>query len=460
MGMVARAVCCIALAGLPLGGASPDGDAVRIEWKAEAGVPLRVYLTRRLPKRLNEPVHATLLESVYSFNHEIIPAGAEVTGRVVRLAPVSKGQRFAAVMEGDFTPLHEAEVEFTEVKLADGRTVPLRTTATAGLNSIYDPGKAKRAKAAQPAGGTLQQAKAQIVSRVSARADSVAGMVRGPDKMERFGDFFLMKLPYHPQWVRKGTRFDAPIREAVDFGSGTLAREDLASLGTQPDSDSVAHVRFVAAASSGTSKRGDAVSAVLSEPLFSAGNKLVLPEGTRLSGTVTQVRPARWFHRGGQLRFAFDRVDLPEGAPRIETQRPAATQVRAVLEGAESGGQARVEVDPEGNARVVEPKTRFILPVIAAMIAARGGDHDDKQTTDNTDSNHTGRHVLGGGLGFGLLGMVAAHSSSLTGTALGYYGLAWSVYRNIFSRGEEVEFGKDAAMDIRFGSRPKPAAGQ
>lgn len=31
---------------------------------------------------------------------------------------------------------------------------------------------------------------------------------------------------------------------------------------------------------------------------------------------------------------------------------------------------------------------------------------------------------------------------------------AWSIYRNILARGAEVEFDKDAAMDIRFGSRP------
>jgi hypothetical protein len=32
--------------------------------------------------------------------------------------------------------------------------------------------------------------------------------------------------------------------------------------------------------------------------------------------------------------------------------------------------------------------------------------------------------------------------------------MAWSVCRNIVARGAEVEFDQDAAMDIRFGSRP------
>jgi hypothetical protein len=41
---------------------------------------------------------------------------------------------------------------------------------------------------------------------------------------------------------------------------------------------------------------------------------------------------------------------------------------------------------------------------------------------------------------------------------MGFYGLAWSVYLNIVSRGQEVEFGKNAAVDIRFGAHIPPAA--
>jgi hypothetical protein len=37
------------------------------------------------------------------------------------------------------------------------------------------------------------------------------------------------------------------------------------------------------------------------------------------------------------------------------------------------------------------------------------------------------------------------------GAVLGYYGLAWSVYNTIFSRDSEVEFRKNAAIDVRFG---------
>src|SRR5689334_20197259 len=74
-----------------------------------AGAPLRVYLTRRLPKKVGQPVHAKLFEPVFAFNREVLPAGAEVLGHVSRLAPVPIMQRAAAIINGDFTPLHRAE---------------------------------------------------------------------------------------------------------------------------------------------------------------------------------------------------------------------------------------------------------------------------------------------------------------------------------------------------------------
>jgi hypothetical protein len=43
--------------------------------------------------------------------------------------------------------------------------------------------------------------------------------------------------------------------------------------------------------------------------------------------------------------------------------------------------------------------------------------------------------------------------------AFGYYGLAWSVYSSVIARGGEVQFDKNAMMDIRFGERtPAPGA--
>ena len=57
--------------------------------------------------------------------------------------------------------------------------------------------------------------------------------------------------------------------------------------------------------------------------------------------------------------------------------------------------------------------------------------------------------TIGGGFGFGLLGAAIAQSSRYVGTAFGYYGMAWSLYSTLIARGAEVQFGKNAMVDIR-----------
>ena len=48
-------------------------------------------------------------------------------------------KRFMAIINGDFTPLHEAEVSFTTLLLADGRRIDLRTHESMGLNTLFVP---------------------------------------------------------------------------------------------------------------------------------------------------------------------------------------------------------------------------------------------------------------------------------------------------------------------------------
>lgn len=444
-------------------GSEFDPNSKTISLTVETGVPLRVYLTKRLSKRLGEPVRAKLLEPLFAFDREVVPAGAEVLGRVSRLEPRSKMERTIAVLGGDFTSLHQAMVEFTTLVLPDGRQIVLHTLETPGLNSIVSlkpPKKTKPQKSKnQPANsGVLgvgkDQLRNQINSGINARTMGVAEMVRGPDKRERLEEFLLMKLPYHPQWVRKGTRFDAVLEEPLPLGDATVKTDTLSLLGSQPPPDSVVHARLVTPLNSKTAKQGERIQAVVTQPLFSSENKLILPEGARLTGAVSLVRPARWFHRGGRLRFNFEKIDLPSSLARPEPAGETASGIKtsASLEGAESAGKTAIKVDQEGQVKAVEPKTRLLAPALAGLIAAKSLDNDSGRV-GSSDGNTSGR-TLGGGSGLGLLGAVIAQSSHTFGSAMGFYGLGWSAYTNIVARGGEVEFGNNAAVDIRFGSRP------
>jgi len=452
--------------------ASAEDDQSRnVPLTVRSGAPLRLYLTKKTSKRAGALVEAKLLEPVYVFDREVIPAGAEVRGQVSRIESLSKWQRFQAMVGGDFTPLRRAQVDFTTLVMPDRREIPLRTVETAGLNSIYSPSPPKKQKAQKPGqgknGGVLgigkQTARDQINAQINARTRGIAGMVRGPNKKERLVDFAMAKLPYHPQWVRRGTRFDAELKDPLLFGSAAAPNGGLDLLGSQPLADSLAHARLLTPLDSGSATKGQTVEAVLVAPLFSPEHKLVLPEGTRLSGAVVTVRRARWFHRGGQLRFNFQKIDLPEEAARWKSGsiQPAAMRTPATLEAVEAGGKAQVKVDSEGGIQATESKTRLLAPLLAAMIASQAAHHQDHHAASGGDGNGNGNvsgRTLGGGSGFGLLGAAAAQSSRPLGTALAFYGLAWSVYANVIARGGEVQFDKNAAIDIRFGTR-SPAGG-
>ena len=211
------------------------------------------------------------------------------------------------------------------------------------------------------------------------------------------------------------------------------------------------------AVSSADATTDSKVEGILTQPLFSADNKLLLPEGTILKGRVRSARPARWFHRGGQLRFTFDQIEPPAFtaiAPLLLQRTPVQ------LAGVEADPKANVKVDSEGDAKATESKSRLLGPAIALVVASRAADNDAGRNhagTSGADANYGGR-TAGGLSGLGLLGAAAARASHTAGSVLGYYGLAWSVYSTIVSRGKEVEFEKNTAMEVRFGSPANPPA--
>ncbi len=448
--------------------AEPRDQTTAIDLSVAAGTPLRLYVTKRFSKRAGTAVSAKVLEPVYAFDREVIPTGAVVSGSVSQTRPVSKWQRVQAMLRGDFTPLRISEVEFDSVQLPGGHRLTVRTIETEGLNSIYEEPRKKKKKTAaknNTNAGVLGTARQTLQDRMNAeingRSQGVVGALRSPDRKERLYDLAMAKLPYHPQYVRKGTRFDAELSESLSFGSEPIAPGAASMLGTQPPPDSAISARLLTSIDSGSAKKGDPVQAVTTEPLFGPDHKVVLPESTLLTGTVVSARRARWFHRGGQLRFNFLNVELSPEAKRLETQ-PAGLRTEAVLQAAEGSGTSPIKVDSEGGVKASEPKSRLLAPVLSAMIASRAADNDAGRVSASGASGAThsgggnvGGRTLGGGLGLGLLGSAIAQSSKTVGMAFGYYGLAWSIYSNVISRGSEVHFEKNAILELKFGGRPE-----
>ncbi|HLH03933.1 MAG TPA: hypothetical protein VKX25_14280 [Bryobacteraceae bacterium] len=437
---------------------------VPVQLQVQAGTPLRTYLTRRVSYRVGETVQATLIEPVWAFDRVVIPAGATLQGKVVRLDPVSRFIRTRAIVGGDFTPLKHAAVSFLSVTFPDGKSVPLQTEDSLGLPTIYVPPRPpKKAKTSKPVSAQpsrvrqflRKQVETQARNQANARSHGFYDFVRGPNKKEWLENYLFSKLPYHPQWYRTGTRFDAVLAQPLDFGTVPVSAGELANSRTPAPPNTIAQMRLLATISSSDAHVGDPMQGELSQPLFTPDHKLWLPQGTRFLGHITFVQRARLLHRGGKLRFTIDETQLPPGEPEFEnssTAAPESSPVQAQLVSAEADPKA-LKVDAEGTAKATESKTRLIRPVIAGLVAAKSLDNDTgKQTASGAGSSNTSGRALGGFSGFGIFGMAASRAAPSVGAALGFYGLAWSVYSNIISRGNEVTFEKNTSMAIQFGT--------
>jgi hypothetical protein len=432
--------------------AAPVDSAPKpIAVSVSAGVPLRVVATEKIRFRKDQTVHARVVEPVFAFDREVIPAGSELIGSIKGLKPVSGRKRAAAILGGDFTPLHEPEIEFDTLVLNDGRRIPVQTLVTPGGGAVV------RFKGASPRKrGTLAAAKQAAHDQIDGQKRALIEAVKAPGKLQRASDTLLARLPYHPQSWPTGTRLNAQLLSPLDFGAAAVPRAELSQLGAQPERDSVVHARLITSLNSRSAAKGMTVEALLSQPLFSLDHHLLFPEGSRLCGTVVQVRPARLWHRNGQLRFAFQSI---EPALTVTESARDMWRVEGQLESVEVGGKEKITMDSEGGTKVTSSKTRFIAPAVTVMLAAGGLDQDPVRSngvpTGAIQSNAAGQ-ALAGGVGFGLIGMGLGQISRPVAAAIGFYGAGWSIYSNVVGRGQEVQFPAETAIEVRFGSRVGP----
>src|SRR5258706_9946564 len=235
------------------------------------GTPLRIALDERA--RINhagEPVHGKVVETVYAFDQEVIPAGSVATGHVKSIAPVSGVKRTMAYMNGDFTPFHGYEVVFDMVTLPDGRQVPIATTVMPGtadvVHLVSNPAKQQEKGAAGRASDRAKsEAKGQI-AEAKEQAHEGWQKLTAPGKMHRLKEFVATQSPYRHQYVQPGTRFVAELNAPLDFGSTTRTSEQLVAVGSEPVPDSTLKARLVAEVSSATATRGTPVAAGLTHP--------------------------------------------------------------------------------------------------------------------------------------------------------------------------------------------------
>lgn len=416
------------------------------------GTAVQVVLNNEIKiQKVGQPIHGRVAEPIFAFDKLVVPVGSEVSGHIKELTNVSGGRRFLDALDADFTPARRVEVEFDELALSDGRHIPIHTSVTPGSGQVIEfvtsaeGEKKKSAKdaAAEKADHAKQEAKQQWKKAME--------QVHQPGKMHKIERYAIAQLPVHPQYVEAGTVYFAELEEPLEFGSEVLTPEMATAISTPPPPGSFVHARLEKGLSSASSQKGDEVDAVLSQPLFD-GERLLLPQGTRLKGTVVQVRAARRLSRNGQLRMVFHEIVLPDGVEK---------KVEASLEGVQSNNGQDVKLDAEGGAEANSPKTRYLSTGIAVALALASSRADGDNRPGDVGGS-TGGRVAGGVGGLKLVGVAlgaTVHSQPL-GMAMGAYGASMSIYSHFIARGRDVEFPKNTAMEIGIGTRaPAPGAG-
>ena len=393
-----------------------------------AGVPLRVTLDQRLKiGAADVPVSGHLADAVYVGDRLVVPAGSEVRGRVAEVNAAPRKQHLGMIMRGDFTPPRDPQIEFEKLILPNGQEIAIQTAVA---QRSGEPVRMQEAK-------QRQSMPRRLKSMAKERKAEALRTLKEDRKWSYIKDRLLLSLPYHPQWIDAGTPFDAALSAPVEVPVREQSSADLSQVGMRLPSNSILHARLLSPISSGKDKQGNAVSAVLTDPLFDEQHRLLLPEGTLLKGAVTRAKPARRFARNGQLRFTFTSIDLPG-----EMKRPLL--MHGQLTATEGDPAANLTVDAEGGTQAQSPKNKYLAPLTVAFLASTAQVDDEGGSTQGFFAG-----------GFGLLGRAAVLGARLTPVSSGfaYYALSQSVYSRLIARGHDVTFPKNTRMEIQIGER-------
>jgi hypothetical protein len=424
----------------------------------EAGRSIEVVVDQRITiKSVDQPIAGTLVEPLYAYDRTVVPAGTRVLGHVAALESVSKVARTRAILSGDLTPLHRVVLQFDRLVFDDGRTVEIQTRVKTEIPHIKRTSAPPQQAEKDEGESTVHRAEREAKDYVKQSVDSakqkgrdILAEITQPGRTERAKQALVEKLPYHPQAINAGTGYQAELLAPLDFGPAVPIEP--ATSDARPAPSSVLNARLVTNLDSSKTPRGTAIRAVVSEPVFSEDHHLIFPEGTVLEGQVTFATAAKRFHRNGQLRFLFERVQIPSGE---------ASPLLASLQSAHTSADDNMVLDDEGGAKLENSKTRFIAPALA-LLALRGNldrhDHLDPDGDGHViHSDNPAAVSAGGFFGLGLLGIPLSHVAPPVGLALSIFGAAKTVYSNILAKGREVQFPADTPVRLQLAPGPSDA---
>ena len=404
----------------------------------QAGTPLFVRGDARVRMRAGQAVRGFLLFDVYSGTTLVLPKGTQIDGTVASLR-ADHAQRVQARLRGDFTPFSTPVVQFTRVVMADGRTLDLPLEPArdgAPLLNLAPPARRQ--------GSFLRQQYQQAVAMAKDRIH----VITGPDKRDRLVDLLYRQLPAHPQFIAKGTAWSTETTSVSDVPSisDALSRAAADKVQGTPDASAdpagtrgwVVEANLKQGLSSKDVHVGQAITAVVATPVFNPDGSIAVPQGSVLDGTITKARAARSFGRGGDLRFDFRALQLPDD----DIKRNVQTSVLGVS----SMGDSGLALDSEGGTRP-KPKDKLAVPAILFALASRPLDRDH-------GSHHFGKDAVASN-SLGVVGFLVGTAGGWRNVAagIGYYGTALAVWNRWIKHGTDVSFAKDTRLVLRTSVR-------
>jgi hypothetical protein len=394
-----------------------------------SGVPLHIRVTHTAHLRIGAAVEGVLTEPVYFYDRLVLPRDATIRGSVSRLVPVERKIRIRALLNGDVTPLHDPVVDFDSIRIGD-EDIPLNSEALM-----------RSAQMVSFTHGTqrpslVQQAKTMLKERIRSTREAFLA----PGKKDRALKLLYSQLPYHPQRIWAGSQFIADLNAPAEVALPPETPPVIAPASESSLDSIVVTARLVSPLSSDLAKKGDAVTASVTKPIFNPQHQLVLAEGTQLEGTVLQAQPSRSFSRNGQLRFVFRSVQ-----PTHQEKE----EVHGTLTAAEGSSAQNLTVDQEGGVKSNPDKNRFIAPVLLGVLAVAGHSRDR-----DGDNNGLGRDTVASN-GFGIIARILALTVNDRNVATGFaiYATAKSVYFRFLARGHPITFPKDTLIQVQLGTR-------
>jgi hypothetical protein len=257
-----------------------------------------------------------------------------------------------------------------------------------------------------------------------------------PNKLQRISEAALKSLPYHPEYLKQGTVFDAILTEPAEIALSVQPAPEVSPL----PGGNYLHLRLQTALNSEMIAGGTPIGAVVSQPYYNSDRTLLYPAGTTLEGTVSKASSADWMKKNGGLLFSFHSAQTPDGTT---------SELRATVTAIQVVGGGRIAVGEEGDLKGTTSRMDQLRAPLSFMSPA--------MATADPSLNKTAfaRGTAGLG-GFGLLGAGAAQASAGTATGFGYFGAAKRTYEAFIAKGLNVDLPVNTQILMRVDERPQP----